>query len=58
LGQVQWFIPVIPDTQEVEIRRIIPETITNTKKDWIVVQIVEYLPSKHKALSSNPHRMN
>jgi hypothetical protein len=54
--------PVIPVTQGVEIRRLEVQTKTLgpylknhwSKKGRGVVQVVEHLLSKHKALSRNP----
>jgi hypothetical protein len=55
-------MPVILATQEVEIRKIkvwshdqdpISKT-PNIKQGWQVAQVVQYLPTKHKALNSKP----
>jgi hypothetical protein len=61
-----WFMPVILATQEAEIRRfavqsqprqMVHETLSQKhptpKRTGGMVQVVEHLPSKHKALNSN-----
>jgi hypothetical protein len=60
-------MPVILATWEAEIRRImvgcqpaqivwetLAQKISNTKKIGRMYQVIEHLPSKHEALSSNP----
>jgi hypothetical protein len=62
-----WLSPIIPATQEAEIRRIavqsqlgqiVQETLswkhTTQNRASRLLQVVECLPSKHEALSSNP----
>jgi hypothetical protein len=64
----QWLTPVIPATQEVEVRRIavrnqlgkiVHETLSwkysTSNRAGRVAQVVEHMPSKSKALSSNPN---
>jgi hypothetical protein len=66
-SQAPWLTPVIPPTQEAEIRRIVLQSQTgqivcetlsqiNSTQNWAgrVAQGVESLPSRCEALSSNP----
>jgi hypothetical protein len=67
VARCRWLTPIIPATQEAEIRRIVvqglpgqneSETLSQIyptqKRAGRVDQVVECLPSKHESLSSNP----
>jgi hypothetical protein len=66
-ARLQWLTPVIPATQEAEMRRIMvgsqprkivaklnPKKYSTQKRAGRVAQVIEDLPSKCEALSSNP----